>query len=215
MDVATLNLNLGSAQRKFLYRKGTGDEAVIVQALKNSSYNFGNLRRGKELSDLYGRLTEAGKVPLIIDAKANIGASTIYFACSFAKAQVVAIEPEQSNFELLTANTTELPVECLHAVAGSGNASSARPSVSINEIIERHAQQGPPFIVKLNVEDGLFAGNTEWVARTPIIIVALNDGLIPGTANLRKFVEYIADLNRDFVYLHDSIFSIKRELPVA
>jgi hypothetical protein len=204
MNVATLNLNLGSAKRSFLYRKGTRDEAVIVQALKNNSYNLGRLRRGKALSDFYERAIQAGKVPLIIDANANIGAATLYFACSFAKAQVVAVEAEQSNFDLLSANTKGLPVECLHS-----------PSVSINEIIERHAQAGPPFIVKLHSEDALFPGNTEWVARTPVIIVELIDGLIPGTAKLRKFVECIADSDRDFVYLHDSIFSINRELIVS
>ena len=213
MNVATLNLNLGNAKRSFLYRKGTRDEAVIVQALKNNSYNLGRLRRGKELSDFYETSTRAGKTPLIVDAKADIGASTLYFACSFVKAHVVAIEPNPGNFELLTANTNGLPVECLQAAAHADPARQVNgPAVGLNEIFQRHAQQGPPFIVKLHSEDGLFAGNTEWVARTPVIIVELSDGLIPGTANLRQFVAYIADLKRDFVYLHDSIFSINREI---
>ena len=53
MTLATLNLNLGSATRKFHLRPGTSDEGVITQVLKNSDYNFGRLRRGAELNALY------------------------------------------------------------------------------------------------------------------------------------------------------------------
>ncbi len=40
----------------------------------------------------------------IIDAGANIGLASIYFANKYPDAKVVAIEPEQSNFELLQKN---------------------------------------------------------------------------------------------------------------
>jgi len=56
MDVATLNLTSGRAQRRLLYRKGASDEAVLVQALKNSGYNSGRLRRSAELPGLDERL---------------------------------------------------------------------------------------------------------------------------------------------------------------
>jgi len=240
MEVATLDLTLGNAERKIRYRKGPADEVTIAQALKNSAYNFGRLRRAKELSDLYDRLVPTNKAPLIIDAGANIGAATVYFAFSFPRARLVAIEPERSNFELLAANTAGLPVECLHAVVAAvagiskvvdpGNkfagsqtmasdestkAAHAFAGVSINEIYERNAQAALPFIVKIEIErcEGeIFSANTEWVDRTPIIIVQLHDCLIPGTKNSRALVEYLADRNRDLVYLHDCIFSIDREL---
>lgn len=239
MEVATLNLNVGAAQRKFSFRKGTSDEGVIVQVLKNSDYNFGRLRRGKELSDLYGRLTRSGKTPLIVDAGANIGASAVYFASSFPQARVVAIEPERSNFELLTANTAGLAVECLHAAvaaaagtvnvvdpgqgfwgyrtsatAGPARAMHAVDCVTINEIFERNAE-AVPFIAKIDIEGSeseLFAANTEWVERTPVIIIELHDWLMPGTANSRAFLECIAGRNRDFVYVGENIFSIDNAL---
>jgi hypothetical protein len=104
----------------------------------------------------------------------------------------------------------------LAAAAGEGTKDANRiPRVSINEILQRHAHETRPYIVKLDIEgseNNLFACNTEWVARTPVIIVALHDGLIPGTDNVHRFVEFIANCNRDFVYLEDSIFSINREL---
>lgn len=116
---ATLNLTLGTTQRPFLYRKGTSDEGVIVQVLQNSDYNLGRLRRAKELNDLYEQFAASGRTPLIIDAGANIGASAVYFCCSFPKARVVAIEPERANYELLRANAAGLPAECLNAAVAA------------------------------------------------------------------------------------------------
>ena len=240
MEVDTLNLTLGNAERKFRYRRGPTDEVTVAQALKNSAYNFGRLRRAKELSDFYDRLVRADKAPLIIDAGANIGAATVYFTFSFPRARLVAIEQERSNFDLLAVNTAGLPVECLHTIvaaaagiskvvdpgdrvassqttASDKSTKAAHPfvGVSIDEIYERNAQAALPFIVKIEIErcEGeIFSANTEWVDRTPVIIAQLNECLIPGTKKSRALVEHLADRNRDFVYLHDCIFSIDREL---
>ncbi len=238
MEVATLNLTLGTAQRNFHFRKGTSDEGVIVQVLKNGDYNFDRLRRAGELAELYHRLVRTGKAPLIIDAGANIGASAVFFASSYAQARVVAIEPERSNFDLLTANAAGLKVECLHAAvaATAGTVNVVDPGegywgyrtsalaekavhsvacVTINDIYERHARDAVPFIAKIDIEGSeseLFAANTEWVERTPIIIIELHDWLMPGTANSRAFLECIAGRNRDFVYLGENVFSIDNAL---
>ncbi len=211
MEVARLNLTLGNAQRDFLYRKGTVDEGVVVQALKTSAFDLGRLRRGAELEGLYDQLAAGGKAPLIIDSSANIGAGAVFFSYRFPKARVVAIEPDPSKFQLLTANTASLPVECVQAaVSATGSADAAAPRVTVNEIYEK-TPGAAPFIVKLDVEAGdLFAANTDWVERTPVIIVALSDHLIPGTPALRAFVGRAAGWNRDFVYLHDNVFSIAR-----
>jgi FkbM family methyltransferase len=240
MEVATLNLTLGNEQRSFQYRKAVSEEVIVAQVFKNNAFNLGHLRYAAELSSFYRRLVETGKAPLIVDAKANFGASAVYFSFSFAKARVIAFEPEQSNFELLTANTRGLRIECQHAAVtasappfngatpgagfpnfrspssgGGSNLVPAVPSVTINEIYERNRQDTLPFIVKVDIEaneSSLFAINTEWITRTPVIVVVLHDGLIPGTANSRAFIERIACFNRDFVYLHDNIFSVDREL---
>lgn len=243
MDVATIDLNIGNTQRGFSYRRSTADEGLIAQVLMNSCFNFSRLRRGKELADLYERLVRTGKAPLVIDVGANIGASALYFAFSFSKARVVAIEPEQSKFDLLVANTTGLAVECLHAAVGTSagvlsaidstedrecrvapltdarKATDHGSCVTISEILENHSQDTLPFITKIDVgssdNGSLFATNIEWITGTPVIIIALRDCLIPGSDAVHKFVECIADQNRDFVYLHDNIFSIDRNLPVT
>jgi len=118
---------------------------------------------------------------------------------------VVAIEPEPGNFQLLTANTSDMTVECVHSAVSGG---------SITAVYGQKAQASLPSIVKVDLErceGDVFAENPGWVDRTPVIIVQLNDCLIPGTNSSRRLVEDFADRNRDFVYLRDSIFSISRE----
>lgn len=211
MEVAKLNLTLGSAQREFHFRKGTVDEAVVVQVLQTSALDLGRLRRAAELDTLYERLVGGGKTPLIVDASADIGAGAVFFNYKFPKARVIALEPEAAKFQLLTANVTGLPVECVQAaVAATGSADATAPRVTINDIYDK-TPDAAPFIVKLDLEAGdLFAANAEWVERTPIIIAALGDHLIPGTAASHAFVERAAGWNRDFVYIHDNVFSIAR-----
>ncbi|MFO0453597.1 MAG: FkbM family methyltransferase [Pseudomonadota bacterium] len=46
---------------------------------------------------------------IIIDAGANIGTSSIYFARKFPDAKIFAVEPEASNFQLLRKNLKQYP----------------------------------------------------------------------------------------------------------
>jgi len=236
-----LNLNIGAASRNFKFRPGTSDEGVIAQVFKNGDYNCRRLRRGAELFG-YCELgaTSSKKSPLIIDAGANIGASPVFFTQAFPKTHVVAIEPEADNFALLSENTQGLPVECIHGALASktgmidlvdpgegswgfrtSTSGDGKPTnqsvncVTINDIYQAHARDCFPFIVKIDIEGGeadLFSQNTEWVARTPLIIIELHDWLLSGKANSRSFLQCISSHDRDFVYLGENIFSIDNNL---
>jgi len=236
----TTNINIGSTSREFHFRPGTSDEGVIAQVFKNGDYNLRRLRRGPELAGFCELGASSKKASLILDAGANIGASPVFFACSFPKARVVAIEPENDNFELLSVNTRDLPVECIHGAVGSkpglvdlvdpgegswgfrtsasGDGKSTNQSVqcvTINEIYKAHAHDCFPFIVKIDIEGGehdLFSENTEWVAKTPLIIIELHDWLLPRKATSRPFLQCISSYDRDFVYIGEHIFSIDNHL---
>lgn len=57
---------------------------------------------------------------VIIDAGANIGLASVYFAARFPEARIFAIEPEDSNVELLRLNTRDYPnVVVVHAALWS------------------------------------------------------------------------------------------------
>jgi len=239
MDRATLNLTLGSANRPFSFRPGTSDEGVIDQIFKQGDYNLGRLRRSPELSAFYNKIAASSKSSLIVDAGANIGASSIYFSYSFPKAQVVAIEPEPNNFNLLRTNTNGIPVECIrgalaakpglvgvvdtgegfwgYRTTGTDSMAAGQPvkCVTINELYESKSPKCAPFIVKIDIEGAesdLFSAHTEWVAATPLIIIELHDWLLPGKANSRAFLQCISSFDRDFVYIGENIFSIDNNL---
>ena len=237
---STLNLNIGAANRKFQFRPGTSDEGVIAQVFKNGDYNFRRLRRGAELVGYCELGASFKKSPLIIDAGANIGASAVFFAQAFPKAHIVAIEPEDDNFELLSENARGLSVKCIRAAVASkpgmidlvdpgegswgfrtSTSGDGKPTgqsvncVTINEIYQAHALDCFPFIVKIDIEGGeadLFSQSTEWVARTPLIIIELHDWILLRKANSRSFLQCISSHDRDFVYLGENIFSIDNNL---
>jgi hypothetical protein len=61
-------------------------------------------------------------------------------------------------------------------------------------------------------EAELFAANTGWVARTPLLIVELHDWLLPKAGTARTFLRCISQLDRDFVHIGENIFSIANDL---
>lgn len=77
-----------------VYLRGeSSDIQVFKQVFLEKEYNSGS----------YGRYAN---IQFIIDAGANCGYSTIYFANKFPNAKVIAVEPEQSNIKMLQKNLT-------------------------------------------------------------------------------------------------------------
>jgi FkbM family methyltransferase len=56
----------------------------------------------------------------VLDAGANIGLASVYFANRFPDARIVAVEPESNNFEMLRMNTKRYPnIRCVRAAVWS------------------------------------------------------------------------------------------------
>jgi FkbM family methyltransferase len=148
---------------------------------------------------------------VIIDAGANIGMTSLYFGARFPEARILAIEPDQSNFELLRRNCAGLEnVTCIRAglwptstplslidpeaekwalavkPANDDDASMPKiPSVTIPELMERHDIDRID-ILKLDIEGAeqeLFASETDrWIDRVDTIAIELHDRLKSGCA---------------------------------
>ena len=85
----------------------------------------------------------------------------------------------------------------------------------MNDIYQRFSARCFPFIVKVDIEGGeedLFSGSTEWVSVTPVLIVELHDWLLTKSASSRKFLQCISQLDRDFVYIGEDVFSISNTI---
>ncbi len=210
----------------------------MTQVFKNRAYDLQRLPRYSELTQLLNEKLIEGKRPLIVDAGANIGVSALYFSVLFPKAAVVAIEPEDSNFQLLQKNVEALGVECIHGALSSSpgymsivdpgkgfwgfrtevtkDPNMGVPCVTLDEIFEREAAKGGwPFLVKIDIEGGeglLFEQNTSWVDKTPLLIVELHDWLLPKAGTSQSFLRCISQYDRDFVFIGENVYSIKNDL---
>jgi FkbM family methyltransferase len=215
------------------FRPGTTDIAVIRHVFKEQAYNIARLRRWPEIRAFLEAQHKRGRRPLIIDAGAHIGISAAFFALMFPTALVVAIEPEESNFELLSNNTKGLNVRCIKAALASEtqrarvldpgeghwgfrtertDSEEGLPCVTLNSLYSEFCgSQTFPFLVKINIEGGeedVFTRNTDWVHNTGIIIIELHDRILPKKAVSRPFLKCVSALDRDFVYAGFYVFSI-------
>ncbi len=230
LDVVRLTID--NAPRMFFFRAASAsDRAVVQQVLVQQCYSMRTFRQSVPLGAYYARLVESKITPLIIDAGANIGASTLWFASNFPGCHVVAIEPERENCELLRKNCRELNFTLLEGAIGSHDghgflhdpgrgawayqvrltgAGYRVPLFSVASIVaERKTFGMRPFLCKIDIEGGeaeLFHDNYSWISEFAVIVIELHDWLFPGASNSRNFRRAISDLPIDFVYRGEDVF---------
>jgi FkbM family methyltransferase len=237
MDIKQVILNFGEGNTlPFTFRNhSAGDKGVIQQIFVNQDYDLSQLARAKDIAAEYTRIVNAAHAPLIIDCGANIGASPIWFARAFPKAQVFALEPEGHNYEILELNCRgyqniahkQAAISCIDETAyledpGQGDwgfrttsapAASGIPVPAYSiESIEKLFPEAELLLVKIDIEGGearLFEKNLAWIERAMVIIVELHDWLLPGTANSRNCLKALSGFNRDFIYIRENVFSIR------
>ena len=86
--------------------------------------------------------------------------------------------------------------------------------ITVSEILENNASC-QPFICKIDIEGAeaeLFSRNTEWISRFPIVVMEPHDWLLSGRATARNFLSTIASLDRDFLILDQSVWSVSNNL---
>lgn len=212
------------------------DFEVVEQIFIRLDYDFAKLHRAREIEAFRERLKESGRRPLIIDAGANCGMATKYFALTYPEAHIVAIEPDAGNLALARHNNTASDAMFLQAAVGStdgrarlvdpgmghwglrveADPDGGVPIVGVNGIVEAAIGAGmSPFIVKIDIEgfeSELFSHNTEWIDQFPVLIIELHDWMLPGSGSARSFLREIAARDRDFVYHGENVFSLSNHL---
>jgi FkbM family methyltransferase len=242
MKVDLVKLRIGDKDREFYVRPQSSDTAVVDQIFVDLPFNISKLLRFPDLEEFLNTARATGKRPLIVDGGANIGATSVYLSAQCQDAFIVAIEPEASNFQLLVENTKGMPVLPLpcalaaspqrvrvidvgegfwgfqtRSVADEEVSEDDVSCVTINEIFATHQMDYFPFIVKIDIEGGekeLFRQHTEWIEKTPLIIIELHDWLLPRQGVALPFLRCIGQFDRDFVYIGEHIFSIANKLDI-
>lgn len=146
---------------------------------------------------------------LIVDAGANTGLATLYFADAYPDATIVAIEPDDANFEVLKYNCAGVrnvilikaalwpdkrPLSVHSSPIGfwaswtndeapDGECSKPVESVTIPEILLR-AGVDKVDLFKIDIEGAekdFFSRNTDqWISKTGILVFELHDRFRPG-----------------------------------
>lgn len=172
----------------------------------------------------------------IIDAGANIGLSTLFFASSYPTAEIVAIEPEIRNFTLLRHNTRNYPnIRCLHAGVWSKpttleitNPTGSSTGFIVNEVPADNPSQTlgvtttdilatyrKTFIdlYKMDIEGAekeVLSENSDWLGKTKILIIELHDRKRPGCS--RAFFQALCHYNFECHPFGQNLLLINRDL---
>lgn len=190
---------------KFFVREGTTDLEVIRQVFQSGEYDLTRFRRHyAQVIERYDRLVANGNTPVIIDAGANIGAASLFFARAFPRARILAVEPEPANAFCSRRNCAANERITVHEAAigsaggaivldnPSGHAWAPRSLraesgqgidiVTIPQLVES-VPNGALLIAKIDIEgfeSDLFAENLDWIDETEVILVEIHDWMMPG-----------------------------------
>lgn len=141
----------------------------------------------------------------IIDGGANVGFASVYFANQYPDARIIAVEPDESNAEMLRRNTSPYPnVSVIQAGIWyrSANLKIENPedekwlfrvreaeaegegvkAVTIAKLLEQ-SSSGYIDILKLDIEGAereVFSYNSEWLDKVDLLIIELHDHYKPG-----------------------------------
>lgn len=190
-----------------IVRLGDSDYETLVQTFGHLEYAVVRSVQNRIVTR-YQQILNMRKVPVIIDAGANIGAAAIWFRSIYTESHIVAIEPDPGNLEILKRNVNAYPlITVVEAAVGSksgfvslvGNqkswavrterADSGCQIVTIEQAINM-VPNGVPFLVKIDIEGferDLFAKNLEWVGHTFAIFIEPHDWMLPGEQSSRNF----------------------------
>jgi FkbM family methyltransferase len=229
-----------AGQRVTLRHRGTEADAFAAwQCFHREQYRlppplFEPPHHDRAVTAHYQALVAAGRVPLIVDAGAHIGAASLWFAARYPASRIVAVEPAEENLAVLRRNAEDAGITVVAAALGAadgevqladtgqssmgyrvGGEGPTRPvaMLSLPTLLARHALGAEPFILKIDIEGAerqVFAagaGGDEAAAQFPLIVLEEHDFMLPGRATASGFFRFHAEQGRDFAFANENIFS--------
>ena len=171
-------------------RPGTTDQRVFEGVFVRRDYAVG-----------------IGQAEYIVDAGAHIGCASVFFGHLFPAAHIVAVEPEEGNFQLLVRNlahlraahpvrgalwshSTELAIwnpwkeTWSYRVSSQPTSSVTVPAYSVEDLIQRYALPRID-VLKIDIEGAEIEALQEaprWIDRVGTLIVEVHEKWRPGCA---------------------------------
>jgi FkbM family methyltransferase len=172
----------------------------------------------------------------IIDCGANIGLATRYLQHAYPNARIVAVEPEQGNFELLQYNMKDFSkVQCVRAgiwpeegtlqLQREGHQESAfrteagdhgdTEALTIPRIIQRYSMERIG-LLKIDIEGSekeLFTGgDLTWIDKVDRLSIELHDWFRPGCGN--AFFKAISRYDWTFQFIGHVVYCSRVRPPL-
>lgn len=177
------------------------DTATLRQVFRDREYHIGSPEMRSRVDARYAAVLAAGKVPVIVDAGANIGAAAVWFSVLYPKARVLAVEPDPANFAVLEKNAAGRFDAVDAAVGGErGHVEAVRSGQSwatqtkrsdtgiamltIADLVAR-VPDGELLLAKIDIEGfeaDLFDGDCRWIDACTVVMVEPHDWMQPGTS---------------------------------
>jgi FkbM family methyltransferase len=215
----------------FFIRRYDTDMYALRQIFVDGEYDLDRFPQGKTIRSACDDMLQRGKTPLIIDAGANAGFASRFFAKAYPHARILAVEPDRENAAICRANTASLPqIEVVSAAVGSrpghvsieredGNSWAVRtrrsqsglPIITIGELRDR-VRDSELLIVKVDIEGferDLFAEATEWIGETCAMIVEPHDWMLPGAGSSRTLQRAILQEDREILISGNALVWVK------
>jgi FkbM family methyltransferase len=222
--------------KAFKHRSTPDDLAVLASVFRSKVYDVGRLPEmvAAGIRRRYDQLAN----PLIIDGGAFIGLSTFFFARAWPRAHVIAVEPEDENYDLCAENIAAERNVVLQQAALVGRRDAGqdmavipsergkwagrverRPDVAfttrqmavgitVDSLVRK--QCCDPFILKLDVEgsESDIFDGGHPCFLWPVVYVEPHDWLYPGRALSQSFLQWHVSHNADGGWEHRDLFIV-------
>ncbi|NOJ42673.1 FkbM family methyltransferase [Bradyrhizobium australiense] len=218
----TINLDGRSA----ILRPSDSDLFVVAQTHGHKEYDIGD--RTEPLRELARSWRSEGVTPIIIDAGANVGYSSLYFAEQYPEALVIALEPHPQTFAMLERNCAQHPrikvvqgalwldekgvsirsgedQSWSHSVTRAS--ANAVPSFTVDGVREL-MPNSKTLILKMDIEGAereACVPSSDTLKTCPCIMVEPHDFMLPGAACMMPLIAQIANRRMDTLLLGEKL----------
>lgn len=234
----TLRAGLGSktlplgAGESIHVRPGTSDLEVVRQVWRDRQYAIPYEAYTGRLERFEADIRSRGKVPVIVDAGANIGPAALWFDREFPGAHIIAVEPDPANAAMARKNCAGRErITLVEAAIGgepgyvsvdseaeayavtTARADSGCRIVTIDECVAM-VDNGELFAVKADIEgfeEDLFAANTAWLDTVKLVYIEPHDHIFPDRATSRTFQAEMGKRNFDLLIRGENLIYVRRD----